>query len=225
MYKIQIIFILILSILSLKTSASSENNTEFCERDCSMEYRFFKKYAKNGSSLANFSLAIMNYKGHGRKSDIELANKQLLKAAKKNEPAAMYQLAYNLLYGLYGEQNIEKSYLWFKQAKKAGIIGANYYLNVLDIASGLKSNDSKKKMVQFLKEVAGTEQETILSSDSLDPTEHITVVGRFSWSFVLYNAKRQACSDKNCEKPSAFSLLPVIRIVNETNLLNKFNTI
>jgi hypothetical protein len=225
MYKIQLLFILILSILSLKTSASSENNTNFCERDCSMEYKFFKKYAKNGSSLANFSLAIMNYKGHGRESDIELGNKQLLRAAKKNEPAAMYQLAYNLLYGLYGEQNIEKSYLWFKKAKKSGIVGANHYISVLDIASGRNEDDSKHQMIKLLKEVAATKQDTILSSDSTDPTEHITVIGRFNWSFVLYNAKRQACSSENCEEPSTFSFLPVIRIVNEENLLKKLAAI
>lgn len=74
-------------------------------------------------------MAIMNYQGHGRSINVELANKQLIRAARASEPAALYQLAYNLMFDLYLEQDLNKSLVWFKKAQYLGVEISKKYIN------------------------------------------------------------------------------------------------
>jgi len=222
MRTIQIVIIfLLLGVSTYEVNASANSKAKFCERDCSMEYKFFNEYAREGSPLAYFSMAIMNYKGHGREINIELANRQLLISAKKEEPVAMFQLAYNLLFGLYNEQDIERSYRWFKRAETSGVLKAERFVTLLDKVLEGEKNGLNQSRINFSNQIAIDKKETFFDPIGIQTMEIITIEQMFQWDFVLYNARIQTCNH-SCLSPSKHAFLPLISLVNESNLLKQF---
>jgi hypothetical protein len=218
------LILLFICLLPLKTYASENENTHFCERDCSMEYNFFRKYARQGSSLANLSMAIMNYQGHGRDQNINLANKQLISAARAGEPAAMYQLAYNLMFGVYITQNLEKSLVWFKKANKNAVVNSSKFITLLNNLLQIENEKTKSSMKNMLSENMNTEERSVTIQESNESIERISVTQQFYWSFLLYNAKLQTCYI-NCTIGSSHTMIPVIHVINEEALLGKIRNL
>ncbi len=221
MRKFYLIGMIILSSLSVKGFAGVDGNTHYCERDCSMEYGFFRKYAREGSSLASLSMAIMNYQGHGREVNIPLANRQLLIAARAEEPAAMYQLGYNLLHGLYMKQNLEKSLVWFKRADNFNVLNSKRLVVLItNILNG--KEDPLKTSVKTTVNQTVTFGSMRLASHEFDSSiEHITVSLQFEWSAILYHAKSQTCN-VNCEMIKfSYALLPLIHLKKEETLMSE----
>jgi len=216
------LFALLICLLPLKVNASQDNSTRFCERDCSMEYNFFKRYARQGSSVANLAMAIMNYQGHGRDKNVSLANRQLISASRAGEPAAMYQLAYNLMFGLYIKQDLEKSLIWFKRANKHGVSKSMKFITLLDSSLNNKNEKIQSSMKSILSENIKTEDIVVSVQKSQKPMERISVSQPFYWSFLLYNAKLQTCYI-NCTLGSSHTLIPTVRLVNEKVLLEDLN--
>ncbi len=212
------LFILFTCLLPSKLYAYQVDNTYFCERDCSMEYNFFKRYARQGSSLASLSMAIMNYQGHGREKDIDLANRQLINASKAAEPAAMYQLAYNLMFGLYIKQDFNKSLVWFKRANKHGVKKSEKYITLLKSFLNIDNKEVRTSMKSMLRESINAEEAIISVQQKDEPIERITVSQQFFWSYVLYNARLQTCY-VNCTIGSSHTLIPTIHVLNEEVLL------
>jgi hypothetical protein len=205
--------------MPLKTYASNNENTHFCERDCSMEYNFFKKYARQGSSLANLSMAIMNYQGHGRSKNVELANKQLVRSARAAEPAALYQLAYNLMFGLYIEQDLNKSLLWFKRADKHGVKKSKEYIRLLNDFLKIQNEKIKLSMKSILIEEMNPEERIVTIQHNSESIEHISITQQFYWSFILYNSRLQTCY-VNCTIGSSYTRIPIIHVKNENKILD-----
>jgi TPR repeat protein len=213
-----ILIAFVICIISLETSASNDINTDFCERDCSMEYNFFKTYARDGSPLANFAMAIMNYRGHGRDKNIRLANQQLIRSARAEEPAAMYQLAYNLMFGIYLKQDFEKSLLWFNRANKHGVLNSRKFISVLN--SLLKvENENIKSSIQTLLSRNVDIEERVVALNNNTSIERITVTPDFYWSYILYHAELQTCN-RNCSKSYSHALLPIVYVTNEEEVLD-----
>ncbi len=213
------LLVLLMCLISLKTLASINENTKFCERDCRMEYNFFKKYAREGSSLANLSMAIMNYQGHGRLKNIELANKQLIRAARAAEPAALYQLAYNLMFGLYIEQDLNKALLWFKRADKHGVKHSKKYIDLLNDFLTIKNEKIKSSMKNILSENMNPEERVVTISENSESMERITITLQFYWSYILYNSRLQTCY-VNCTIGSSHTRIPTIHVKNENKILD-----
>ena len=210
--------VLLFCLLPSKSYAKKGENTNFCERDCVMEYNFFKKYARKGSSLGNLSMAIMNYQAHGRSKNIELANKQLIRAARAAEPAALYQLAYNLMFGLYMKQDLEKSLVWFKRADKHGVVGSIKYIGLLNSFLKIKNEKIKSSMESILSDNVNTKERIVTLQENSQSMERISVSYQFSWSLVLYHSELQTCN-VNCLMSSSNTMFPIMRVVNENTLL------
>jgi len=186
-----------------------------------MEYNLFRSYAKNGSSIANFSMAMMNYKGHGRDVNIPLANRQLLQSARAEEPIAMYQVGYFLMYGIYMEQDLEKALNWMKKANRFKVLDANERVRFLKRVLADEKNNltNKNSLISYFNKLNEEEKvEAKLSIQSLDPNiEHISIVSEFVWSYVLYIADQQTCNTSSCVPPNRFTVIPRIRIENDQN--------
>ncbi len=147
MYKLLLLGIFAL-MLSLPTAASDKNHKNyFCETDCTMEFNFFRRYADNGSSMAHLMLAIMYYKGKGTDINIEAGSRHLYRAAEKKEPAAMFQLGYLLMHGIFMEKDLERAEHWLKKAEKFNQVGAKAQLAILERKQGKRS-----KQIQIGKE-------------------------------------------------------------------------
>jgi len=189
-----------------------------------MEYNLFRTYAKKGSSIANFSMAMMNYKGHGREVNIQLANRQLLQAARAEEPIAMYQVGYFLMYGIYMEQDIKKALNWMIKASRFKVLDANERVKFLKHIVTKKNKNGVNKddfSIYFNKLNKEEVVEDKLSIQSLDPTiEHISIVSEFVWSYVLYIAEQQTCNTTSCVPPNRFTVIPRLRVKNDQNLFS-----
>ena len=204
----------------VSSGAFGKESQTWCERDCSYEYHFFKRFAGQGSSLANLSLAIMNYRGHGREIDVEAGNSYLFKAARAEEPLAMYQVGYFLLYGLYVKQDIERSLTWFKKASQHNIFNSGQMVRLLE---GYLSGEKTEQV----KQIAKILEQPALSADSLTgykenekgDIERISVVLGFTWEQALEVARQQTCKT-NCDTLWGYMLYPRIRVVNEQPLLD-----
>ena len=219
-------FILVVGsqVLSVDANATvdeiGKEATAWCERDCSNEYHFFKRFAGQGSSLANLSLAIMNYRGHGREIDIEAGNRFLYKAAKANEPLAMYQFGYFLLYGLYVEQDIERALGWFKKASQHNIANAKQMVNLVErYLAGEQSAQLKQVKAILAQQAQASPSMTGYQENQNGDIERISVVHGFTWEQALIIAKQQTCKI-NCDVQWGFMLYPRIRALNEQQLFD-----
>ncbi|MFT5814166.1 MAG: hypothetical protein ACI9VT_001926 [Psychroserpens sp.] len=201
-------------------NARSAINYSYCERDCKMEYNFFKTYAREGSSLANLAMAIMNYRGHGREINIPLANKLLIRAARDGEPGAMYQLAYNMMYGLHMEQDLEKALVWFKKTERFNALNTKRNVSLLTLFLSEEQVEKRSSIKALLSKASQTKEELLFNKENDDGIEHIAVTHQFYWDYILYNAELQTCTIK-CLPTSFNTLVPLIHVVNEQALLNE----
>jgi len=214
MFKNVLATVIIIALLAHSNKATAVVNTDYCERDCSMEYQFFLKYSRQGSSIADMSLALMNYLGHGRDVNIALANRLLKRAAKANLPAAMYQLGYFLMYGMHMEQDEEKALSWFKKAARAGVIDGKTKVALLQkrISSGSKT------MLSAQSSLLNDNNKNTSTQESATSMEIITVVAYFYWSHLLYTAEKQTCTHASCANQKSYqshAIFPIIKLKGE----------
>lgn len=72
---------------------SPQKNSEFCgEKSCEFLFKEMKKFAKNGSSIAQATLSMMYAKGIGTEMDQDLSFKYIKRAANNGLPIAEYTL-------------------------------------------------------------------------------------------------------------------------------------
>jgi TPR repeat protein len=216
--------------MSFLTSSGStkagelSDDTMWCERDCKYEYIFFKRFAEDGSSLANLALSIMNYRGHGREVDINAGNRFLFKAARAEEPAAMYQLGYFLLYGLYMEQDFERALIWLKRARANKIGNAAELVAMLENTMTDQTSDKSKMIMEVLTQPTEPAEKLHGHGSANDGVERISVVQSFSWDHTLTIAKQQTCRiQSNCGIRWGYMLFPRIKAINEQALIEVLN--
>ncbi|NQZ08759.1 MAG: sel1 repeat family protein [Algicola sp.] len=136
MYKILMLAVFGLLLSLPATASDKQHKNYFCQTDCTMEFNFFRRYAENGSSMAHLMLAIMYYRGKGTDINIEAGSRHLYRAAEKKEPAAMFQLGYLLMHGVYMEKDLERAKRWLQKAEKFNQVGAKAQLAVLERMQG-----------------------------------------------------------------------------------------
>ena len=214
----------LICITPIKSIASNDLNTDFCERDCRMEYNFFKTYARDGSPLANFSMAIMNYRGHGRDKNITLANQQLIRSARSAEPVAMYQVAYNSMFGIYLEKDFERALLWFKRANKHDVLNSSKFVTLLKRLLKIEDAKMNSSIHTLLSENIDVAERVVKVKNETTSVERITVTADFYWSNIVYHAGLQTCNI-NCSIGSSHALLPVIYVTNEDDIIEKLENI
>jgi len=206
MYK-SIVFILI----GLTASIALVNNTnatsleQLCESDCKSEFNFFRKYAQQGSSLADFSLAIMYYRGQGTKVNVEAATRYLYKAAKAGEPGAQYQLGYFLMHGLYLKQDLTRARKWFKRAARKNTLDAKIKMTEIDAMVQPKTNSASQESA------LPESQPVAMQSVDQDKVERITVVMYADYRQILKAAKAQTCN-ASCDPYWSNLLAPLITL-------------
>jgi hypothetical protein len=197
---------------------ASENKKleQLCLNDCKSEFMFFRRYAKQGSTLADLSLAIMFLRGQGTEVNIPAGKRHLIRAAKAGEPGAQYQLGYLLMYGIYMPQNIERSLNWFKRAVKSKVPGAQAKVNTIENMldkSGLKNTKN-----HFIKEIDVTPS----APEELSYIEVITVNFSASYSHILEaaRAQTQSCNILHSGCPPQWSAVTAPIIVLKKDAMN-----
>jgi TPR repeat protein len=192
-----------------------------------MELQFFKRYAREGSSIAYLALAIMNYRGQGKPVNISLANRQLRRSAQQGEPAAQYQLGYFLMHGVYMKKNEAKAINWFKKAARYDTLDSHKMVSYLtkklnqynsDVYSLEKagSNLIKSDLALQLLKLNHQENPPIENVEYIPVDEVITIEANFKWADVLAAAKQQTCNQPTCKRTPINSAL-VPRIVLNNN--------
>jgi hypothetical protein len=122
MNKFRFLTILIFIIASVNTAFAeipSQQRSEFCgEKDCEFLFKEIKRFARNGSPLAQATLSVMYANGIGTEIDQELSLKYIKRAANNGLPFAEYSLGMlyrkNQLVGKYGK---DADY-WLKKAAR-----------------------------------------------------------------------------------------------------------
>jgi hypothetical protein len=96
-----------------------QKNSEFCgEKSCEFLFKEMKKFARNGSPLAQASLSVMYAKGIGTEVDQDLSFKYIKRAANNGLPFAEYSLAMLYRKGqLTGKYGKDADY-WLRKAAK-----------------------------------------------------------------------------------------------------------
>ena len=222
--------ILVLSVMFtlfsvLINKANADINTSLCLRDCKMEYNFFKKYSREGSSIANLALSIMNYRGQGTEVNVSAGNQYLVKSARAGEPAVQYQLGYFLMEGTFMPQDLNAALGWFKKSSRYHILDSQqkvaelthrvaiYEAPTMTPGEGgsffIKGDLAKRDDNQLITIKMQQAEEVPVDM------ERITIVASFSWSDVLAAAKQQTCNTCNQEHISK-AIMPIIRFKNKT---------
>ena len=184
------LFISILTTQPLQASSNAKIE-QLCAIDCKSEFMFFRRYAEQGSSLAELSLAIMYLRGQGTEVNIPVGKRFLMRAAKAGEPGAQYQLGYLLMYGIYMPQDIEKSLGWFKRAVKSKVPGAQQKVN--SIENMLDTKGIKGVNEHYAKQLLTSPE----GSDSEQHIEVITVTFEANYKHILEAARAQTCNSDN----------------------------
>lgn len=196
-----------LSFYSTKTPAAELN--EMCRSDCKYEVKILKQYAKEGSSLAEFSLAIMYYRGVGVKRNIKVANRLLAKSAKAGEPGAQYQLGYFLMYGMYMDKDLERAKMWFKRASLKSTLDSTAKINEINEILGENIQPSPVVTSSTSIEPYGSIRE--MTNENI---EKITIVLNSDYDMILRAANSQTCTHKSCDIPWTSVLAPLIKLKN-----------
>lgn len=206
--------LLLVSFSLLISPVADANNTSFCASDCSYEIRMFRKYTKQGSSLAELSLGIMYLQGKGTERNIESGVRHITRAAQDGEPAAIYQLGYMYLFGMFVEQDVEKAKLILKRAKNKGVLSARKYLELIDknekgelssiTLEAYRENEKKEELVSAVNDA----KRRALAGD----IEVIVVDGGFDYRQVVEAADSQVCREKSCGPGWSFVLMPMVKL-------------
>lgn len=222
----RIIILLALLLVSGFVGATSKNvtikddNTKFCQNDCKYELNKFKKYAREGSDLARLALAIMHFRGQGTDIDADRAYRYLLKAAKNDEPGAVYQLGYLHMYGMYVQQDLEKALKWMKRASFHHVLDAKVRVMYLEQKLNLKQSVLSANTIyeKRLKKFKSQQAEIEARQKEVDNTEVILVTHEgFTYADVLDAAEEQTCTAiKVCTETWRNGVMaPLIRIGGE----------
>lgn len=206
--KTKILSLLCLCFLSYMPSnnASATSLEQLCESDCKNEFRFFRNYAAQGSSLADLSLAIMYYRGQGTETNVKAASRHLYKAAKAGEPGAQYQLGYFLLNGLYLKQDLPAARKWFKRAARKNTLDAKAKISEIDKMLAKKAPSESDDTAQIATYNARNDGSSLLKD-----IEQITVVMHADYRQILKAAKVQTCN-ANCDPYWDSVLAPLIKL-------------
>lgn len=227
--------------MTLLSSASAmkpaaESKPALCESDCKMEKQFFRRYAREGASIANHALAIMAYQGLGSEQDIEAGNRYLLKAARAGEPIAQYQLAYQYMNGLFIERDFEQAEFWFNKAARNQILDSQQRLQILtlhnrslSVMNNEKSQVSSPESAQFIQGgvAKGIQSvKTSFSSASQQPDllsipvdEVVSVTTGMSLAGLLHAAKMQTCTHESCDMDLVETLIPRVVVKRDDKTL------
>lgn len=206
---ISILIVLASVFASSSVGAMSEPKlTSLCESDCTTEYQFFRKYTEQGSSLAEFAMAIMLYQGIGVEQNIEKANRHLARAARKGEPGAQYQLGYFYEHGLFKAKNLNSARKWYYLASRKNTLDAKDKVARLDkIFESQESNRVNSKLIEA-PELSGISAK---ASSSVTVKERITVVMQADYRQILKAAKIQTCN-ANCDPYWTNVLAPILKL-------------
>lgn len=186
-------------VISANVMASNDDTMRYCNSDCASELQFFKKFAREGSSLAHHALSTMYLLGMATDKNVKVGLRHLNKAVKANEPAAVYQKAYFYHRGIFLEQDTEKALLWYKKATRLKVQGAaeKYALLLSEVesskASKMTSETTQIKLPKPSMQDAFDEQ-----GNFDEKVETITISAGLSYKQVLYVAENQVCNI-NCE--------------------------
>lgn len=203
-----VVLIIFSSVSLFSNSSHSIELSDMCESDCKNELQFFRKYSQKGSSLADFSLSIMYYRGIGTERNVKTATRLLYKAARAGEPGAQYQLGYFLMHGLYLEQDLERSRAWFKRALKKNTLDSKVKIAEID---NLISNNERPILPTI--EALSNKQ----NKNSVTPhtqIERITVMLNVDYRQILEAAEAQACKHESCSPNWTHVLAPLIKLVD-----------
>lgn len=215
-----LIFAIFVSLFAPMSYAT--NQSELCLRDCKMEYQFFKRYAREGSSIAYLALAIMNYRGSAKDINIPTANRQLMRSAQAGEPAAQYQLGYFLLHGIYMPKDEKRALNWFKKSARYNVLDshkqvaalttklAQYDLDVYSLQT--VANNLIVSDLALEEEASDSiDQPSVSAPSTVKIDELITITANFTWADVLNAARQQTCNQSTCKtKPIVKALMPRI---------------
>ncbi|MGB0835682.1 MAG: tetratricopeptide repeat protein [Psychrobium sp.] len=206
---ISVLIVLASVFASSSVGAMSESKlTSLCESDCTTEYQFFRKYTEQGSSLAEFAMAIMLYQGIGVEQNIEKANRHLARAARKGEPGAQYQLGYFYEHGLFKAKNLKSARKWYYLASRKNTLDAKDKVARLDeILESKESNRGNSKLIEE-SELSGISAK---ASSSVTVKERITVVMQADYRQILKAAKIQTCN-ANCDPYWTNVLAPILKL-------------
>jgi len=221
--------ILIVAVLlsSSFTANATVMNTDLCLRDCKMELQFFRRYAQQGSSIAKLALAIMNYRGQGKKIDIDAGNSYLVKAARAGEPVAQYQLGYFLMHGIYMKKDLRRSLSWFKKSSRYNILDSQELvarltetLNEYEAPTMTLAQASSHFIVGDLVDKTdistSAAKKAIYHESSAPIADRITITAAFNWADVLDAAQRQTCNNPSCKTTfMRKALIPRIILKND----------
>lgn len=226
----KVLLMTLVSSFFLSTPVEVRAESDLCESDCKMEYQFFSRYSRDGSSVAYLAMAIMNYRGYGRDVNIETANKLLKRAARMGEPVAQYQLGYFLNHGMYFEQDKKSALSWFKKSSRYGVLDSQQQVAKLTkelsaysakttslqnagfglIRSDLALDESERSAIKH-----SQKQSTYDASSDVKIDEIIKITANFTWADVLdaANKQTQTCLPPKClPTPSKAALMPVITL-------------
>jgi TPR repeat protein len=193
----------------------------YCFSDCVHEATFLKKYANQGSSLAEFALAILQIKGVGMEKNIKRGLIRLKKSAKNSEPAALLQLAHFYHYGMYYDQDFDLAEKYYLQAINKDVVIAKKHLKQLQIDRALFSDKDNYSSITktYSETVVNTESASAENEDGDNAerqnllkqkdVEVIEVRLYASYDQILDAAKRQSCNG-NCGPVWRFIAAPMI---------------
>jgi len=214
--------IILLGLLSFSIFTTSpilaSNNgiiEKLCSMDCKSEFRFFRRYAQQGSSLADLSLGVMFLRGQGTEVNIPTGKRYIIRAAKAGEPGAQYQLGYLFMYGIYMPQDLEKATNWFKRAVKSKVPGAQKKVDLIE--SMLSKEGIKNTREYFAKQAVVSPK--ALKKDNDKNMEVITVTFVASYKHILEAARAQTCNTKSpsCLQQWNFVNAPIIVLTQDKN--------
>jgi hypothetical protein len=99
---------------------SQQQNSEFCgEKSCEFLFKKMKKFARNGSPIAQATLSMMYAEGIGTEMDQELSFKYIKRAANNGLPIAEYTLGILYRKGQRAGKYDKDADYWLRRAAKA----------------------------------------------------------------------------------------------------------
>jgi len=200
---------------------SGLDDDRLCKADCKYEYRMFRKYAQKGSSIALYSVGIMQLRGQGTEKNNELGFKHIQRAAIAGDPGANAQMGYFYLFGLYTEFNLESAQRHLNFAAEKGVGESQRVLDLITSYQQSKSNmydmGASQPTEVEKKDKLGTVKGYVTEEDGF--VEVIQVSSGLNYRDTLAAAQSQVCKSVTCDYFAKIAFVPKIRIANELERL------
>ena len=167
-------------------------DTSLCKSDCKMEFNFFRKYSKQGATLADLALSVMYHKGQGTKVNHKMGNRYLKRAAKSGEPGAQYQLGYFLQHGIFMERDLKRAEYWMTKASAWNLRDARARLAVIR-----EQREHETSAAESVASTSAKSQKQALTTYSPPKEEDLEVIKisfKFDYRAVLEAARSQTCN-------------------------------